>query len=332
MNPSVKLIVAAILLLAASDASAQTFSLKNGETLVAEVKREADDFFILRGPDGGNRVLLKSKLARLPEKARAPVSEDASSYSAASESTTQLPPADDYGAATSEKPYGRSLNAGPPAPAPAVEPEPPAPAEPPASDYQDTPEPEAAPKPAVEETRKWPAEQEETPYTEPAVVPAPAPAEDESRTPDETPVVSESTAVWKNKAESTPQTPQEAADLIADSYQWMDGTKNYDKAIEMQRITQSPFVLYFYTNWSPECKRFKKQMLNDTGVKKALDPVIKVSLNADVEKRLAQQYNVKDCPAFFLIFPDGHSNRLTTETQPETFLREAEGFGLRIKH
>lgn len=414
MNPSVKWLTAVMVLWAASDASAQTFTLKNGETMTAEVKRESADFYILRGSDGANVVLLKSKLKEIP--AKVDIVQAVPPPPAISSEPEAVPAADSPVAApqavsTAPDPgrdasYGRALDAAPPTPSPSPEPTPapepvpaPAPAVEPvsaaapvagpqaveASEPEPAPQSEPAPAPAltedrapVEETRNWPADQEETPFREPQAapsspaqssatlpaaaspsvseVPAEAPSDSstvsvaETPAPSPAPVVSESeppapakeiepepastqtaTALWKNKADPGPQTAQDAAELVASSYPWMDGGKNYDKAMKIQGLTKAPFVLYFYTNWSPECKKFKKAMLSDPQVKAALDPVVKVSLNADIEKSLAAKYGVKEYPVFLIVFPDKATTRVRTDQEATPFLHEVEGLGLPIK-
>ena len=51
-----------LLLAAPLDAHAQTFVLRDGQTLDAEVERENADFYVLRLPNGSTKVLLKSKI------------------------------------------------------------------------------------------------------------------------------------------------------------------------------------------------------------------------------------------------------------------------------
>ncbi len=352
MKTIIKCSIAVIFLLAGSNADAQTFLLKDGQTLNGDVKRESEDFFILRGQDGANVVLLKSKLA-VRQTEIVPAEEAPAAYSGQKKDQAQPPavlgqtppgvevvgpPAVSEEAITQEAQQSDSYNSQEQSSA----------ADEKAAETltplnnDSTTEP-AAQTYADEKVEEGPAAQTE--ISEAAVQPEPnislasddnAVAEGAGKS-EVLPVLPAPLSAPKVESKNEESSPNDEprvenkAAVVSASYPWVDGTKGYDKALEIQKATGSPFMLYFYTNWSPACKKFKKTVLNDAKVKDAFEPVVKVSVNADIERKLMSKFNVTDYPALLLVFSDGQVTRVRTESDIATILSECEGLGLRVK-
>jgi hypothetical protein len=94
---------------------------------------------------------------------------------------------------------------------------------------------------------------------------------------------------------------------------WFNGAKGYEKAVELQRQTGADVFLYFSRDAPPDekglCHWFDAKELNDGTVRKYLRDYIRVQvpLPANPESQeLAKSFQVKKCPAVFIIQPGGH--------------------------
>lgn len=93
---------------------------------------------------------------------------------------------------------------------------------------------------------------------------------------------------------------------------WLDKAKGYEKALLIQKETGADIFVYF-SRQAPEnekglCEWFEKKGLNSSPVKDYLRDYIKVSVplpsNPDCQK-LAQQFEVRKCPAVFIVQTNG---------------------------
>ena len=227
-------------LLWATGAYGQAFQLKNGQTVIGDIKRESADFYILNDAGGGTTVVLKSKI-----------------------STNEF-----------HESTGQSVVA--------------------------AAESDGAQK-AVEVVKGPPPLMTRPEYPE---NPAPIAARDTVR--------ASTQAHWQ-------------------VYSWVDGQKGYEKAMKWRQAAPDPLILYFYTNWSSDCKKFKNGILNDSRVNDALENVVKVSVNADAERELAEQFGVQSYPAFLVVSVYGQAQQIRADLSRDEFLKACQVAGLRVK-
>ena len=96
---------------------------------------------------------------------------------------------------------------------------------------------------------------------------------------------------------------------------WLNKAKGYEKALELQRVTGADIFIYF-SRQAPEnekglCNWFENTTLKSSKLKDYLRDYIKVDVplpsNPDCQK-LAQDFEVRKCPAVFVVQPNGLKN------------------------
>lgn len=96
---------------------------------------------------------------------------------------------------------------------------------------------------------------------------------------------------------------------------WLNKAKGYEKALELQKQTGADILIYF-SRQAPEnekglCNWFENATLTSSKLKDYLRDYIKVDVplpsNPDCQK-LAQDFDVRKCPAVFVVQPNGLKN------------------------
>jgi thiol-disulfide isomerase/thioredoxin len=85
---------------------------------------------------------------------------------------------------------------------------------------------------------------------------------------------------------------------------WLYGAAGYARALELQRETNGPLVVYFYTDWCPYCHALDNEYLPSAPVQEYLRNAVKVRINPEddsANREIARQYGVRGYPAFFVI-------------------------------
>lgn len=93
---------------------------------------------------------------------------------------------------------------------------------------------------------------------------------------------------------------------------WLDKAKGYEKALAIQKETGADIFLYFSRDYPTSekglCNWFENKRLTDQKVKNFLKGYIRVQVplpsNPDSQK-LAEEFDVRRCPAVFIIQPNG---------------------------
>ena len=115
--------------------------------------------------------------------------------------------------------------------------------------------------------------------------------------------------------QQSPLTPNSAAQSVKIPTSWFNKAKGYEKALELQKQTGADIFIYF-SRQAPEnekglCSWFEGKGLNTSKVKDYLRDYIKVDIplpsNPDCQK-LAQDFDVRKCPAVFIVQPNGLRN------------------------
>ncbi len=92
---------------------------------------------------------------------------------------------------------------------------------------------------------------------------------------------------------------------------WLDKAKGYEQALALQRQSGADIFIYFSSQKDDErglCAWFESKGLENNQVKKYLKNYIRVKVplpsNPDCQK-LAEQFEVRRCPAIFIVQPGG---------------------------
>jgi thiol-disulfide isomerase/thioredoxin len=85
---------------------------------------------------------------------------------------------------------------------------------------------------------------------------------------------------------------------------WLYDSAGYERALELQRESKVPLVVYFYADWCPYCQTLDSEYLPAAPVQQYLRGVVKVRINPEhgpAERQIANQYHVRGYPAFFVL-------------------------------
>ena len=85
---------------------------------------------------------------------------------------------------------------------------------------------------------------------------------------------------------------------------WLYDSAGYERALELQRDSKVPLVVYFYADWCPYCQTLDSEYLPAAPVQQYLRGVVKVRINPEhgpAEREIAKQYHVRGYPAFFVL-------------------------------
>ena len=89
-------------------------------------------------------------------------------------------------------------------------------------------------------------------------------------------------------------------------YEWYHDSQGYEAALERQRRTGKPMLVYFHADWCKFCKKFVRETLADPGVKDYLSNVIKVRItpdNGDEERGLMKEFGAVSYPSVYVTHP-----------------------------
>ncbi len=133
----------------------------------------------------------------------------------------------------------------------------------------------------------------------------------------------------ENDGSSEVKTVESASAVPANSREWFEGQSGYNKALQIQKETGEPVMLYFYVTWCPYCKQFEKDILGSPFVENGLKPALKVRINAEKETGLASKYDVRAYPRLFILKNSGEKTRITTSADPQNFMSLCRNLGLK---
>ena len=96
--------------------------------------------------------------------------------------------------------------------------------------------------------------------------------------------------------------------------EWHEGLDGYVKSVRLQKENSKPIAAFFYTNWCPNCKRLREDILSTPEFKQfAEENLIVVKINPEsgpMENQLAEEFGVFGYPSFFII----NANNQKTKT------------------
>ncbi len=94
---------------------------------------------------------------------------------------------------------------------------------------------------------------------------------------------------------------------------WQSGASGYERVIEEHtRRNNAPLAVFFYTEWCGYCRHMNAELLSSSEVTDYFGTIRKVRINPDDgerEKAIANEWNVKGYPSFFMLAPGSTSRR-----------------------
>jgi thiol-disulfide isomerase/thioredoxin len=106
---------------------------------------------------------------------------------------------------------------------------------------------------------------------------------------------------------SEPPPPAKAAQPRASrpNFSWYEGAWGYERAMQEQKRSGRPFLVYFHATWCPACKQVNSEFHPLREVAEELNHVLKVKVDIDTDKDLTAQYGVTQYPTFYAVHPSG---------------------------
>lgn len=113
------------------------------------------------------------------------------------------------------------------------------------------------------------------------------------------------TVIWSRMAPSPPQPTAHPA-YTSGGYkddQWFLNSQGYQNALQVSDQNKAPMLIYAYTDWCINCRKFATELLTDVIVKRALEGFVKVKLNPEdgpQEEALSEELGVRGYPNLFV--------------------------------
>ena len=87
--------------------------------------------------------------------------------------------------------------------------------------------------------------------------------------------------------------------------EWHEGLDGYVKSVRLQKDNSKPIAAFFYTDWCPNCKKLREDILSTPEFKQFADEnlnVVKINPESGpMENKLAEEFGVFAYPSFFII-------------------------------
>jgi len=87
--------------------------------------------------------------------------------------------------------------------------------------------------------------------------------------------------------------------------EWHEGLDGYVKSVRLQKDNTKPIAALFYTDWCPNCKKLREDILATTEFREfAQENLITVKINPErgpMENKLAEEFGVFGYPSLFII-------------------------------
>lgn len=119
---------------------------------------------------------------------------------------------------------------------------------------------------------------------------------------------------------------------------WQSGASGYERVMaEHTRQDDAPLAVFFYTEWCGYCRHMNAEILSSSEVGDYFGTIRKVKINpdnGDKERAIANEWNVRGYPSFFMLAPGSTSRRKIhpystvngeqTAMSPETFVQSCK--------
>ena len=85
---------------------------------------------------------------------------------------------------------------------------------------------------------------------------------------------------------------------------WEEGIAGYVSKMREQKQSDKPVALFFYTDWCPNCKKLREEILASAEVQAFMKEVLPVKINPEsgpLENQLSEDYGVFGYPTVIII-------------------------------
>ncbi|MDH5232111.1 MAG: thioredoxin family protein [Gammaproteobacteria bacterium] len=109
---------------------------------------------------------------------------------------------------------------------------------------------------------------------------------------------------------------------------WHQGFEGFVEASRLQAETGKPMALFFYTDWCPNCKKLREEVLSSPQVNDFLNQLHLVKINPELgsyENKLAEEFKVQGYPTFLVVEAEtgeAKSVRRTSNITAEQFVNQ----------
>ena len=80
---------------------------------------------------------------------------------------------------------------------------------------------------------------------------------------------------------------------------------DYQAALEQQKTQNKPILLAFHASWCPPCREMKETTYHNPEVIEFSKSFIRVIIDYDTQKNIADQYDIQNIPAYVILHSDG---------------------------
>lgn len=119
---------------------------------------------------------------------------------------------------------------------------------------------------------------------------------------------------------------------------WNSGFMGYVESSRWQQSSNQPIAVFFYTDWCPNCKKLRENILSNKLVDAYLKELMPVKINPEqgpLEDKIAQEFGVFAYPSFFIVPGDASKSvaiRRTSNISPEEFIAQIDSALKTIKN
>ena len=100
--------------------------------------------------------------------------------------------------------------------------------------------------------------------------------------------------------------------------EWHEGLDGYVKSIRLQQDNTKPIAALFYTDWCPNCKKLREEILATPEFRQfAQENLITVKINPELgpmENKLAEEFGVFGYPSFYIIPANSEKTTIIRKT------------------
>ena len=109
---------------------------------------------------------------------------------------------------------------------------------------------------------------------------------------------------------------------------WDKDFQGYVKNTRAQIESGKPIALFFYTDWCPNCKKLREDILASTEVRQFMSDLHPIKINPEhglLEDQLAKEFGIVGYPSFFIINANTDEAipiRRTSNITPDQFITQ----------
>lgn len=85
---------------------------------------------------------------------------------------------------------------------------------------------------------------------------------------------------------------------------WKEGVPGYISSIRTQKENNKPIALFFYTDWCPNCKKLREEVLSSVEVTDYMNDFLPVKINPEkgpLENQISEEFGIIGYPTVIII-------------------------------